>query len=198
MADALQVFVKRIYRRPADMTNILVPLPRYQDVGNTAWALVNELLPLCCGTEKLESAEDARAIGWLLHAIDRYGCTFEELTDHAPLQVVYAVSQISADNRLTYPRRVLDRLSRISQSTAVAQIAVFSEILLQTENLSRLPAPAEPSARENIRLWVDEQVELLQAMHAFRVVPTAEPMLTALRESLVRVNKRRRVCQKVP
>lgn len=195
--SVVRKFAKLVALRPIHRGDVVVPFPHYRRVGDTARDLVNELLPLCStALDTLESVDEVRMAGWLLHAFDCYGCVFDDLLDnHVPFSVATAVAEVSVDMRLPQPRRVLDRRSRVSQAGIVGQLIVFSELLLQAEWLQSSKAQrSDPAYRENLKMWLDEHSELLLSLHALRELPTVDTLLNSLRESLIS-NRRRRVCQ---
>lgn len=192
----IRAFAKKLAGRPVYRRDIIVPFPSSMAVGATACDLVNELLPLCStALDALESVDEVRMAGWLLHAFDCYGCVFADLLDnHVPFSVATAVAEVSVDVRLPHPRRVLDRRSRVSQAGLMGQLIVFSELLLQAEWLQTAKIPRNDATyRENLKMWLDEHSELLLSLHALRELPTVETLLNALRDSLIS-NRRRRVC----
>lgn len=196
----VKTYAKAVAARPCHRGDIVVPFPRYLKVGNTARAFVTELVPLC-GTalDTLESADEVAMTGWLLHAFDSRGCVFDDLLHNAvPFSVATAVADVSCDPRLSHPRRILDRRSRISNASLLGQLAVFSELLLQAEWL-RSPVAADkakdPEFRDKLILWLDEHSELLLSFHVLRELPTVATLLTAVRDAFL-YHRRRGICQR--
>lgn len=67
--------------------------------------------------------------GWLHEAVERCGCTYEQIAAVTDLATATLVTECSRDNRLPGPRRCLDYRSRISQLGPLSQILILCDTL---------------------------------------------------------------------
>lgn len=105
----------------------------------------------------------------VLHAVvQKCSCTFEDLVHTTNIEVARLVCQVSYDNRLPYPRRHLDLVSRLGEAVIPGQILVLADLRCNIEAAITWSQENRARGKELFLPWVPRVIDLLTAMHRLR------------------------------
>jgi hypothetical protein len=113
----------------------------------------------------------AQAAGMLIYAIERYGCTFDDIVDIAGYGVATMLAGASPDTRLSGPRRSIELRKTLGQADPDSQAVRLAEILCSSRDLLlRLEDDLDYVLISDIALkaWVADRLGWLDSMHKLR------------------------------
>ena len=164
------------------------------DVGPMAVRLMRIVRGEAPTEESARFRADAAIAGNLIYAVERYGCTFDDIIDIAGLGVANLLAQITPDCRLSGPRRSDDLRSQIGQATPEAQTLRLAEILCAAEALeSRFRNDSDAVLEHDLALkaWLAQRLSWLGAMHKLMAFAPIKKRILACQETLLRMEAAR-------
>lgn len=174
--------------RPVLRGDMLIQPPDFRQVGECSWEVARQMaanFPM--DPDARTWPELAEIVGWLLHAIDHFGCSHDDVVSACGSTIAAVLEVVSEDLRLSGPRRRQSLCSRIAQPevTPVAQIVILAETEVYLRDVPEL-------FTENALAWISNRQEVLDYCRILRNTPATTERLNRVlgRLSLLRRNRK--------
>lgn len=157
-------------------------------IADTAVRLVTRHirgLEFCVDREEL--LQTAELAGLLFYALDRYGCTFEDLCNLASFEVAKTVATLTPDHRLPHPKRVTTWLSQVGQAPLHVKLVKLAEAAAVLAQLEALPPYAFQARARDVEHW---QAYLDAALPSLRDTFSHSAFVLEAVDTVARVNVR--------
>jgi len=138
-------------------------------VGRQAARLTHAFYRGAVGGEASGSEAIARCSGYLIYAMELYGCNFEAVVDLSDYVVARTLSQISPNSTLSAGQRRNDLISRLAQADVVPQLVRLAELSVTVNRILQHVTMTDLKRHHgDLKRWLDDTYSYLQAMHKLR------------------------------